>query len=57
MKYRVIVTETQSYELYVEADTQYEAEEIALEEYGCNGTIFSTYADVTHIDRSEKYNN
>ena len=57
MKYRAIVTETQSYEVYVEADTQDEAKEIALEEYGCNGTIFTTYAEVIHIDRSEKYNN
>lgn len=53
MKYRVIVSETQYYELYVEAEDKDEAEDIALEEYGCNGTIFSTFADVTHIERKE----
>lgn len=57
MKYRVIVAETQHYELFVEADDIDEAEDIALEEYGCNGTIFATYANVAHIDKSEKYNN
>ena len=50
MKYRVVVTETQLYEVYVEADTQDEAEEIAIEEYGCNGDIFSSYVDVTYIE-------
>ncbi len=50
MKYRVVVTETQSYEVYVEADNQDEAEEIALEEYGCSGDIFSTFVDVTYIE-------
>lgn len=50
MKYRVVVTETQCYEMYVEADNKDDAEEIALEEYGCNGDIFSTYAGVAHIE-------
>lgn len=50
MKYRVIVKETQLYEVYVEADNQEEAEEIAVEEYGCDGDIFSTYVDVTHVE-------
>ncbi len=31
MRYRVVVEETQLYEVYVEADNQEEAEEIALE--------------------------
>jgi hypothetical protein len=53
MRYRVVVTETQLYEVYVEADNREEAEEIALEEYGCEGDIFSTYADVTHIEEEE----
>ena len=53
MKYRVIVSEVQHYELFVEAEDQDEAEEIALEEYGCNGTIFSTFADIAHIERKE----
>jgi hypothetical protein len=50
MKYRVIVTETQCYEVLVNADDEGEAEEIALKEYCYNGDIFSTYADVTHIE-------
>ena len=45
-KYRVIVAETQSYEVYVEADTKEEAEEIAEDTYGCNGDIFSTTVDI-----------
>ena len=45
-KFRVVVTETQSYEVYVEADNKDEAEEIALEEYGSIGDIFSTFSDV-----------
>lgn len=53
MKYRVIVTETQFYEVHIEADTEEDAEEIALEEYGCVGDIFSTLADVTHIEEEE----
>lgn len=53
MRYRVVVTETQSYELYVEADNQEEAEEIALEEYGCEGDIFSTFADVAYIEEEK----
>lgn len=45
-KFRVVVTETQSYEVYVEADNKDKAEEIALEEYGSIGDIFSTFSDV-----------
>ena len=45
-KYRVIVTEAQSYEVYVEADNAEEAEEIALDDYGCCGDIFYTGVDV-----------
>ena len=54
MRYRVIVTETQCYEVWVNADNEDEAEEIAIEEYGCEGDIFSTYVDVTHIEEEEK---
>lgn len=54
MKYRVIVTETQCYEVWVDANDEDEAEEIALEEYGREVDIFSTYADVTHIEEGEK---
>ena len=54
MRYRVIVTETQCYEVWVNADNEDEAEEIAIEEYDCEGDIFSTYVDVTHIEEEEK---
>jgi hypothetical protein len=48
--YRVLVTETQYYELYIEADTQDEAEAIAFDEYGCIGDISDTLVDVTLIE-------
>lgn len=54
MRYRVIVTETQSYEVYVEADNEDEAEEIALDEYGRKGDIFHTDANVVHIEEDEE---
>ena len=50
MRYRVVVTETQSYEVYVEADTQEEAEEIALDDYGCYGDIFHTGVNVVLVE-------
>ena len=50
MKYRIIVTETQNYEVYVEADDIDEANEIAAEEYGCIGDIFSTFTEVVLIE-------
>ena len=53
MKYRVVVTETQSYEVYVEADTKEEAEEIALDDYGCCGDIFYTGADVVLVEEEK----
>ena len=49
-KFRVVVTETQSYEVYVEADTEEEAEEIAEDTYGCDGAIFSTIVDVVLVE-------
>ena len=53
MKYRVVVTETQSYELYVEANDPDEAEEIACEDYGCIGDIFSTDVEVVLIEEAD----
>ena len=53
MKYRVVVTGTQSYELYVEANDIDEAEEIAAEEYGCIGDIFSTEVDVMLVEEAD----
>lgn len=49
-KYRVVVVESQSYEVYVEANTEDEAEEIAEEIYGCDGDIFSSTVDVVHVE-------
>lgn len=49
--FKVIVTETQSYEVYVKADTQAEAEDIACEVYGEDGFIFNT--DVEVFDAEE----
>lgn len=54
MRYRVVVIETQSYEVYVEADTQEEAEEIALDDYGCSGDIFHTDANVEFIEEEDE---
>ena len=53
MKYRVILTETQSYEVYVEADDPDEAEEIATEDYGCIGDIFSTDVEVFSVEEAD----
>ena len=53
MKYRVTVSETQYYTLCVEADDQDEAEEIALEEYGCIGDIYSTLTNVEYIEEEK----
>jgi hypothetical protein len=41
-KFRVVVAETQYYEVYVEADTQEEAEDLATDVYGEDGDIFLT---------------
>ena len=48
--YRVIVTETQSYEIYVEAENEDEAEEIAFDTYGSDGEIFHTDTEVIDIE-------
>ena len=49
-KYRVVVIETQSYEVYVEASTEEEAEDIALENYGCDGDIFNTDVNILLVE-------
>ena len=49
-RYRVVVAETQSYEVYVEAENKEEAEEIAFYGYGENGEIFQTDAEVIEIE-------
>ena len=53
-RYRVLVTETQYYEVYVEADTQEEAEEIAEDTYGCDGDIYSTIVNVGSIEEENE---
>jgi hypothetical protein len=53
-KFRVVVTETQYYEVYVEADTKEEAEEIAEDIYGCDGEIFSTIVNTVFIEEVEE---
>lgn len=40
--YRVVVAETQNYEVKVEASSVEKAQELAEECYGCEGDIFST---------------
>lgn len=49
-RYRVVVAETQSYEVYVEAESKEEAEVIAFYGYGENGEIFQTDAEVVEIE-------
>ena len=49
-KYRVVVVESQSYEVYVEADTEDEAIEIAEDTYGCDGDIFTTIVDTVLVE-------
>ena len=52
-KYRVVVAETQSYEVYVEAESQEKAEEIAFYGYGELGEVFQTDAEVISIEEEE----
>ena len=49
-RYQVIVEETQSYEVYVEAENEEEAKEIAEETYGCDGEIVHTNVEVVDIE-------
>lgn len=50
MKYRVIVAETQSYEVYVDAENKDEAEDLALKLYGNESDIFQTDVEVIDIE-------
>lgn len=52
-KFRVIVTETQYYEVYVEANTKEEAEDIAMDTYGEDGDIFTTELDATLVEEEK----
>ena len=49
-RFRVVVTETQSYEMYVDAESKEKAEEFALDNYGELGEIFHTDAQVVNIE-------
>ena len=49
-KFRVVVAETQYYEVYVEANTEEEAEDIAMGVYIEDGDIFSTQLDTTLVE-------
>lgn len=53
-KYRVVLTETQYYEVYVEADTQEEAEDIAIDTYGEDGDIFSTELETILVEEENE---
>lgn len=52
-RYRVVVTDTQSYEVYVEAENKEEAEEIALDTHGSDGAIFHTDTEVIDVEEEE----
>lgn len=49
-KYRVVVEETQSYEVYVEAENKEEAEDLALKMYGNESDIFHTDVEVIDVE-------
>lgn len=53
-KYRVVVEEIQSYEVYVEADTEEKAADIAQDTYGHEGVVFSTGANVILVEEDEE---
>ena len=49
-RFRVVVAETQSYEVYVDAENKEQAEEIAFYGYGKLGELFQTDAEVIDIE-------
>ena len=53
-KFRVVVAETQYYEVYVEAHTEEEAEDIAIDTYGEDGDIFQTELEATLIEEENE---
>ena len=52
-KFRVVIAEIQYYEVYVEADTEDEAEDIATDTYGEDGDIFLTELNTKLIEEVE----
>ena len=53
-KYRVVVTVTEYYEVYVNAEDEEEAEDLAIENYGCDGELFNTLSDVASVEEEEE---
>lgn len=49
-RYKVAVNEIETYEVFVEADTPEEAEELALECYGCDGEIGCTLTEILEVE-------
>ena len=49
-RFRVVIAETQSYEMYVDAESEEKAKEFALDNYGELGEIFHTDAEVINIE-------
>jgi hypothetical protein len=49
-KFRVVIAETQYYEVYVEANTEEKAEDLATDTYGEDGDIFLTELDAKLIE-------
>lgn len=49
-KFRVVLKEIQTYEVYVEAETPSEAEDIACDIYGEDGDICSTEIEIADIE-------
>ena len=53
-RFRVVVEEIQSYEVYVEAPNDIEAQRIALESYGCDGEVFDTDTNVVDVEEEDE---
>lgn len=53
-KFRVVVAETQYYEVYVEANTEEEAEDLAIDTYGEDGDVFTTELNTTLVEEENE---
>ena len=53
-EYRVVVVETQYYEVYVEADTEEEAMDIAQNTYGTEGVVFSMGTNIELVEEENE---
>ena len=52
-RYRVVIEEIQTYEVYVEAPNDIKAEEIALDVYGEEGDISDTTIQMVEIEEEK----